>query len=88
MIKTWNWLKKEFREILPVWFFFFCAFALLSFSLSAILRGYNVSLAKPQEYLIGSLIMAKVVPMVDTFLNTGRFAGRPLIYPTLWNTCL
>ena len=87
MSKTWNWLKKEFREILPVWAFFACAFALLSFTLSAMLGRYHVALARPHEYLIASLIMAKVVPTVDAlmkldalrvhgeFLKLGSFCG-------------
>src|SRR5215831_9434304 len=86
MSKKWNWLKKEFREILPVWAFFACAFALLSYTLSEMLGRYHVTLARPHEYLIASLIMAKVVPIVDRLLKTGRFPGRPLIYPSLWNT--
>ena len=86
MSKTWNWLKKEFREILPVFVFFACAFALLSFTLSAMLGRYHVGLVHPHEYLMAALIMAKVVPTVDTFLKTGRFKDRPLIYPSLWNT--
>jgi hypothetical protein len=30
MSKMWNWIKKEFYEILPVWAFFFFAMRLLS----------------------------------------------------------
>lgn len=88
MTKMWKWLKKEFREILPVWLFFACAFFLLSFTLSEFLSGYHVELAHPHEYAIGALIMAKVVPMVDAVLENRWLADKPLIYPTLWNTWL
>jgi hypothetical protein len=88
MTKMWNWLKKEFRGILPVWLFFVCAFALIEFTLSSMLRRYHIQLANPHEYLIAALIMAKVVLTVDSLLKTGRFTRKPLIYPTLWNTSL
>src|SRR5262249_55745754 len=88
MSKMWNWLKKEFREILPVWAFFFFAMGLLSISVSAVLGQYHIELARPHEYLVGSLIMAKVVLLVDTFVSREWLRGRPLIYPTLWKTGL
>jgi hypothetical protein len=88
MTKIWKWIKKEFHEILPVLVFFLCAFALLSFTFSALLRSYHVRLAQPHEYLIAAIIMAKTVPTVDALLRVGRFTGKPLIYPTLWNTLL
>src|SRR5262245_56521731 len=88
MSKTWKWLKKEFREILPVWVFFFFSMGLFSFTLSAVLGKYHIELAQPHEYLVGSLIMAKAVVLIDTFMDTQWLRGRPLIYPTLWNTGL
>src|SRR5215831_8756048 len=88
MSRMWNWLKKEFREILPVWAFFFFAMGLLSFTVSAVLGKYHIELARPHEYLVGSLIMAKVVLIMDTFVHKEWLRGRPLIYPTLWKTGL
>ena len=88
MSKTWNWLKKEFREILPVWLFFFLAMGLLSFTISVVLGKYHIELIRPHEYLVGSLIMAKVVLLIDTFVGKDWLRGRPLIYPTLWNAGL
>ena len=88
MSKMWSWLKKEFYEILPVWAFFFFAMGLLSFTISAVLGKYHIELARPHEYLVGSLIMAKAVLLMDTFADKEWLRGRPLIYPTLWNTGL
>jgi len=88
MSKMWNWIKKEFYEILPVWAFFFFAMGLLSFTVSAVLGKYHIELARPHEYLVGSLIMAKVVLIMDTFVHNEWLRGRPLIYPTLWKTGL
>src|SRR5215471_6410548 len=88
MSKTWNWLKKEFHEILPVWAFFLFAMGLLSFTVSAVLGKYHIELARPHEYLVGSLIMAKVVLIVDTFVDESWLRGRPLIYPTSFKSGL
>jgi len=88
MSKMWSWLKKEFHEILPVWAFFFFAMGLLSFTISAVLGKYHIELARPHEYLVGSLIMAKAVLLMDSFVDKEWLRGRPLIYPTLWNTGL
>ena len=88
MSKTWNWLRREFREILPVWLFFFLAMGLLSFTISAVLDQYHIELIRPHEYLVGSLIIAKVVLLTDSFAGKEWLRGRPLIYPTLWNSGL
>lgn len=88
MSKAWNWLKKEFREILPVWIFFFFALGLLSLTVSAVLGRYQLRLSNPHEYVIGSLIIAKAVVLMDALMDKEWLRGRPLIYPTLWNTSL
>jgi hypothetical protein len=88
MSKAWDWLKKEIREILPIWIFFFFALGLLSLTVSAVLGQYQLKLSHPHEYVIGSLIIAKAVVLVDAFMDKDRLRGRPLIYPTLWNTSL
>ena len=58
MSKMWNWIRREFREILPIWLFFFLAMGLLSFTISAVLGKYHIELSRPHEYLVGSLIIA------------------------------
>lgn len=86
MAEFGSWLKKEFRELLPVWAFFFLSFSLLSFTLSSVLGQYHVEAYEPPEYFVGSLIVAKAVILVDAFIKTAWFRGRPLIYATLFNT--
>jgi len=85
----WNWLKKEFREILPVWAFFFIAFGLHALTLSAVSKEYHIDMYQPFEYLIGSLLLAKVVVLLDFFLEREWFLrDRPLIYTTLASTLI
>jgi len=88
MSKAWIWLKKELREILPVWIFFFFALGLLSVTVSAVLGQYQLKLLHPHEYVIGSFIIAKAVVLMDAFMDKEWLRGRPLIYPTLWNTSI
>jgi len=88
MSRILNWLYKEFREILPVWAFFFISFGLVALTRMSIFAEYHITPEEQPEYLIGSLIMAKVVLLIDSFFKVRREPGRPLIYGTLWNTGL
>jgi hypothetical protein len=88
MAKAWSWLRKEFWEILPVWVFFVVSFGLVALNRMAIFSEYHIKPTEPPEFLIGSLIMAKVVLIIDAFFKTQRWQARPLIYGTLWNTGL
>src|SRR5215471_14150780 len=88
MSKILKWLYKEFLQILPVWTFFFVAFGLVALTRISIFGEYHITPEQQPEYLVGSLIMAKVVLLIDAFFKTGRRPGRPLIYGTLWNTGL
>jgi len=87
MSRILNWAYKEFRELLPVWIFFFVSFSLLAFTRMTAFEEFHVKPSEPPEYLVGSLIMAKVVLIVDA-LKKRSWRGRPLIYSTLWDTGL
>ena len=88
MSRILNWLYKEFREILPVWTFFFISFALVEITELSIFGHYHITPEKQPELLVGALIMAKAVLLIDSFFKGRRESGRPLIYGTLWNTGL
>src|SRR5215471_7472415 len=88
MSRILNWLYKEFREILPVWTFFFTVFVLVEITELSIFRQYHITPEKQPELIVGSLIMAKAVLLIDSFFKDRRESGRPLIYGTLWNTGL
>jgi hypothetical protein len=88
MPKVLSWLYKEFLEILPVWAFFFLAFGLLALNRMATYGEYHIKPEEPPEYVVGSLIMAKVVVLVDPFYKKRRKPGRPLIGSTLAATGL
>jgi hypothetical protein len=83
-----SWAREEFWKILPVWIFFFLSFGLLALTRMSIFGEYQIKPSEQPEYLVGSLIMAKVVLLVDALFTTEGWEGRPLIYLTLWNTGL
>jgi len=86
--KILNWLREEFLQILPVWAFFFIAFGLVALTRMSIFGEYHITPAEQPEFLVGSLIMAKVVLLIDSFFKRRKESGRPLIYGTLWTTGL
>lgn len=88
MSRVLRWLYKEFLEILPVWAFFFISFGLVALIRMSILGEYHIRPEQQPEYFVGSLIMAKVVLLIDAFFKGRRERKRPLIYGTLWNTGL
>src|SRR6516162_9402713 len=88
MSNAWKWLRKEFWEILPVWVFFFVSFGLVAINRMAVFSEYHIKPTEPPEFLVGSLIMAKVVLLIDAFFKKEGWRDRPLIYGTLWNTGL
>ena len=88
MSRILNWLYKEFREILPVWAFFFISFGLVALIRASIFGEYHIKPQDQSEYLVGSLIMAKVVLLIDSLVKVRSEPRRPLIYGTLWNTGL
>jgi len=67
--------------------FFFLSFGLVAFIRAESFGEYHIKPSEPPEYLVGSLIMAKVVMIVDS-LKRRRSGGRPLIYSTVWDTGL
>jgi hypothetical protein len=87
MSRIWNWAREEFWQILPVWAFFFVAFGLVALTRMTIFGEYHIKPQEQPEYLVGSLIMAKVVLLIDSFFKI-RKPGRPLIYGALGNTGL
>jgi hypothetical protein len=88
MLNILKWLREEFRKILPIWIFFFLSFGLLAITRAAILGEYHITPEQPPEYLAASLIMAKVVVVLDALLKKMQSRSRRLIYVTVWNTLL
>jgi hypothetical protein len=74
----------EVRTLIPAWAFFFLVFLLLRLTRTEILRESHISKFPPSRVLIGSIIMAKGILLVDLI---------PLVkktekYPLLGAACL
>jgi hypothetical protein len=76
----------EFKELFPIWCFFFLAFSLLRLTQSVILSEFGFHVTTPSLVLLGSLIVAKAFLILDWFSFVERFNGRPLVFGVLWKT--
>ena len=76
MSKILNWAYKEFREILPVWIFFFVSFGLVAFIRVESFGEYHIKPTEPPEYLVGSLIMSKVDLALPRRARQRKLRGR------------
>ena len=81
-----GWIKDQFYHLLPPFLFFFVAFNLLNITEG--LRGGQVTLGlfSFMNVLVGSIIVAKVLIVIDNLPWVDIFPKRPLIYNILWKT--
>ena len=85
-MKLFNTLKHEFLKLLPPTVFFLVAFTLILATQRLIEREYGIPLMGFGMAIIGALLVAKVVLIVDMLPFVNKFPDRPLLYNTLWKT--
>jgi hypothetical protein len=81
-----TWLAREFWEAVPIAGFFFVGFVIVLLIIKLSLAQYSIQTAALSRALIGALIAAKVVLILD---NTGiarSFRKYPRIVPVLFKT--
>jgi hypothetical protein len=88
MKHAWQFLKREFLELLPPTIFFFIAIGLLMLTKKLVLKQYGIEFSDFAAVLIGALIVGKVVLLVDCFKFVNRYPDKPLIYNVLWKTAV
>jgi hypothetical protein len=88
MSKAAEKVKEEVRKILVVGVFFFIGFCLIDLSNRLLTRGSGIEIASLTRVVIGSLIVAKVLMMVDLLPFVNAFPGKPLVHNIAWKTCL
>lgn len=84
-------IKREFRNLLPVWLFFFFSFFLVELTQELLFRELGLPafhFAALTGAAIGALIAAKIFLIVDHIPWVDRYNGRPLFYVVLWKTAL
>ena len=87
-MKLLETIKREFFEIFPTTIFFLIAFSLILVTTQATLRQYGISLTGSGLAIAGALLAAKVVLIADRLPFVNRFPDRPLIYNTVWKSCI
>lgn len=77
-------LKGEIRKIIPVVIYFFLAFSLFNLTFGMWLKDLGLRIWSLTGIIVASLIVGKVMLIVDNIPFLNIFSGKPLIYSTLW----
>ena len=88
MIKTFRFLWREFKRALPPTLFF-----MVVFHVAALLHGldeesFGITPSRSAKATIAALVLGKLFLLLDERRFANLFAGRPLIYTTLWKTLI
>jgi hypothetical protein len=75
-------LREEVRKIAAIALFFAAAFSIIIFTNS--LTGSSAGVVPYSKAIIGGLIVAKVLLIVDLWPGIDRFKGKPLVHNILW----
>jgi hypothetical protein len=79
-------LREEIRKILVIALFFSLAFCIIIFADS--LTGTSAGVVPYSKAIIGGLIVAKVLLIVDLWPGVDRFKGKPLVYNIVWKSAI
>lgn len=77
-------LKHMVVEVIPTAVFFFIAFEVIAFTRDLMLETPGTFTSTLTATIIGALVVAKVVVVVDMLPFMNRFPGKPLIYNVAW----
>jgi hypothetical protein len=86
MSRILKWIVEQFLHVLPAVVFFFVAFLVISFTTALMVRKHGITITTLSSIAFGALVVGKVVMVVDNLSFANAFAGKPLIYNTLWKT--
>jgi hypothetical protein len=83
-----EWLKKEIRESLETAVFFAVAFCLIDLADKLTVRGSDIEIPSFITAIVGGLIIAKILLVVDLFPFLNLFPSKPLMYNIIWKTLI
>lgn len=86
MSSVFKWMKKEFESIFPAVLYFFFAINLFKLTFGWIIEGLGQELITFPRTVIVSLIIGKIMLVVEALPFLNKFSGRPLVYTTVWKT--
>jgi hypothetical protein len=88
MSKAAEKIKEEVRQVLVVGVFFFIGFCLIDLSNRMLTHGSGIPIASLTRVVIGSLIVAKVLIIVNLLPFVNAFPGKPLVHNIAWKSFL
>jgi hypothetical protein len=88
MSKAAEKIKEEVRQVLVVGVFFFIGFCLIDLSNRLLTHGSGIPIASLTRVIIGSLIVAKVLIIVNLLPFVNAFPGKPLVHNIAWKSFL
>ncbi len=85
MAQIVQWIKREFFHVLPAFLFFLVAFSFIDVTEDLLLRRGGIHFSF-WTIFIASLLVAKIVLVVDHLAFMRMFEKKPLIWSVLWKT--
>lgn len=88
MSRTTEFLKRELKAVALVTTYFLSWFCLISYIKTLMLEQYNVSFVAVSSALVGSLVIAKVVVILDETSVGDRFSKHAALIHILWRSLI
>lgn len=88
MTAVLRFVAHELRKAAPAFLFFVAVFGISRVTLAMMLEEHHLTLGGTAVAVIGALIVAKAVLVVDALPFANAFATRALVYSVLWKSAL
>lgn len=88
MKKLFNWAKKEFFHVFPLFIFFLVSFTIINQVELFLFKRAGITPTKFVEIALGAGLIAKIVIACDQLPFINLFSKKPLIYNILFKTLL
>jgi hypothetical protein len=79
-------LKHELKKLIPLTIFFFLSFGYLLLILKLFLKDYSIDFGVISKALLGAIIAAKTVAILDAVMKSDRFRDSPRYVTVLYRT--
>lgn len=88
MVKILKWIMHEFLNVLPAMVYFFIAFNIINITTDLLVEREGIKFTTVSTIAIGSLVVGKVLLIIDNLRFTNVFSDKPLVYNALWKTLI
>lgn len=87
-LRLLKWLREELVGVLPAIVYFFVAFNILILNDRLILWEHGIRFTDFMRPAIASLVVAKILVLVNLLPFINAFPNKPLIWNTMWKTLI